>query len=150
MKEPVDHILRPQLPWRNEPGITECGLNASKVPTLTRIQFFARLKEMGNKRTSLFTCMTCRDTCERHGTWEDDPRQALEREIRWESPWRTRECGERLKDELTAIASLISEHRETFDGLVAESKRRREWLEKKAEHENRKEHKPVTQLKPRL
>ena len=33
MKEPVDHILRPKLPWRTGEGaITECGYDAAKVP----------------------------------------------------------------------------------------------------------------------
>jgi hypothetical protein len=31
MKEPVDHILRPALPWRGDEGaITECGYDANK------------------------------------------------------------------------------------------------------------------------
>lgn len=46
MKEPVDHILRPSLPWRasNEGAITECGFDASKVKPLTRAEFFQRLR----------------------------------------------------------------------------------------------------------
>ncbi len=38
VKEPVDHILRPRLPWRDgsEGAITECGYDATKVKTLTR------------------------------------------------------------------------------------------------------------------
>mgnify|MGYP001599520162 CR=1 FL=1 len=37
MKEPVDHVLRPRLPWRSpsDPAITECGYDASKVKTIT-------------------------------------------------------------------------------------------------------------------
>ncbi len=134
MKQPVDHILRPHLPWRDGPGMTECGLDASKAPTLTREQYAVRRKEMGDQRSALFTCMTCRDTCQRHGTWEDDPRQALAREIAWESPWRTRrgECGEPLKDELLAIAALIAAHPDEFAAHVAATEGRREWLAKKA------------------
>lgn len=33
MKEPVDHILRPSLPWREASAMTECGLNAASVKT---------------------------------------------------------------------------------------------------------------------
>ena len=53
MKEPVDHILRPRLPWRSEsdPALTECGYNASSVKTLTREEFSARLKDWGQQRT---------------------------------------------------------------------------------------------------
>ena len=48
MKEPVDHILRPLLPWRSSEGaITECGYDASKVKALTRPQYFERLKDLG-------------------------------------------------------------------------------------------------------
>ena len=53
MKEPVDHILRPQLPWRTDGGITECGYNAEKVSTLTRAAYFDRLKNLGQQRTAI-------------------------------------------------------------------------------------------------
>lgn len=136
MKEPVDHILRPQLPWR--PGgapITECGYDASKVQTITREEFARRLKDYGQQRTAMLTCMTCSDTARRWGAWEDDPRHALAREIEWERGgfYRPRTGrGERLKDELIAIAELIEAHREEFDALVNAREQRREWLEKKA------------------
>ena len=55
MKEPVDHILRPQLPWRSGPGITECGYDASQVKTLTREQFKARLAEMASATPAAWT-----------------------------------------------------------------------------------------------
>lgn len=50
MKEPVDHILRPQLPWRRDSGMTECGYDATKVSALTRPEYFTRLKELGQQR----------------------------------------------------------------------------------------------------
>lgn len=138
MKEPVDHILRPQLPWRgDETAITECGYDASKVKALTRAEFFSRLKEYGQQRTAMLTCMTCADTAKRWGTWEDDPRRAVDREITWEygSGYRARkDRGERLKDELLAIADLIEAHRGEFDAAVLAINQRREWLEKKAAH----------------
>ncbi len=153
MKEPVDHILRPLLPWRSGPAITECGYNAEKVQTITRAQFDERVKEMGQQRAAMFTCMTCADTSRRHGTWDEDPRLALRREIDWERPgYRYHEDrnGYRLRDELLAIAAIVAEHRAVFDAMVAEAQRRREWLEKKADHEKAKEQKTVLQLKPRL
>lgn len=137
MKEPVDHILRPQLPWRTDAGITECGLNAAKAPTLTRDEFFQRLKDMGQRRTAMMTCMTCSDTAKRWGTWEDDPRKALEREIQWEAGYRRTGRGVRLRDELHAVAALIEAHREEFDALVSAAEQRREWLEKKAAKQRR-------------
>lgn len=147
MKEPVDHILRPQLPWRrDQPAITECGYDASKVKALTREEFFQRVKDLGKQRTAMLTCMTCADTARRHGTWDDDPRRALEREINWECGYHRRdENGVRLRDELFAIAALIEAHREEFAGLVTGIEQRREWLEKKAAHDAKP--KTVTQIK---
>ena len=131
MKEPVDHILRPQLPWRTDAGITECGLDASKASTLTREQFLQRLKDMGQQRTALLTCMTCSDTAKRWGTWGDDPRKALEREIAWETAWRRSDRGARLRDELFAIEALIDAHPDEFTALMLAAEKRREWIEMK-------------------
>lgn len=134
--------------------MTECGYDASAVLTLTREQYAARLKEFGQQRTAMLTCMTCTSTCERWQNWEGDPRRALGREIEWETGGygyrRESKRGWRLHDELLAIAALVAEHREAFDAHVAESRARREWLDKKADHEKAKEQKTVTQLKPRL
>lgn len=131
MKEPVDHILRPQLPWRNDGGVTECGYDAAKVKTLTREEYFARLKEMGQQRTSLFTCMTCAQTAARWGTWDEDPRRSLDREIQWETAWRSEDRGVRLRDELIAIAELIANHRDEFDAAISISEQRRAWNQQK-------------------
>jgi hypothetical protein len=135
MKEPVDHVLRPTLPWRSptEGAITECGYDASKVNTLTRAEYFQRLKDYGQQRTAMCTCMTCGDTAKRWGEWADDPRFAIEREIQWERPgYRFREDrGQRLKDELLAIASLIEAHPEEFTSAIAAIAARREWNAKK-------------------
>jgi hypothetical protein len=135
MKEPVDHILRPRLPWRSEEAaITECGYDATKVKTLTRSQYSDRLKDLGQQRTAMLTCMTCSNTAGRWGAWDDDPRQALEREIMWEGTgrWSHQDRGQRLKDELIAIAELVEAHREEFEASIAATVGRRQWLEKKA------------------
>ena len=143
MKDPVDHILRPTLPWRQngEGAITECGLDASKVKALSRPEFLQRLKDFGQQRTALLTCMTCSDTARRWRTWDEDPREAMQREIEWERKgayWGGRdEHGRRLKDELLAIAALIEAHREEFDAILKANEQRREWLEKKAALERR-------------
>jgi hypothetical protein len=153
MKEPVDHILRPRLPWRDAdaPAITECGQDASKGKTITRHQFFDRQKNLGKQRAAMLTCMTCSGTVQRWGTWDDDPRLAIGREVEWErsGPYYARgeavarnERGQRLRDELLAIAALIETHREEFDALIAELEQRREWLEKKAAMKARPAHGP--------
>jgi hypothetical protein len=148
VKEPVDHILRPQLPWRDGANaITECGYDGTKVKTITRDEFQQRLKDFGRQRTAMISCMTCSDTAGRYGTWDDDPRRAIQREVEWECRWRnTNEHGLRLRDELTAIATLIEAHRDEFDALVSGNEQRREWLEKKAAMQS----KPKESTKPRL
>ena len=137
MKDPVDHILRPQLPWRSDGGITECGYNAEKVPTITRAAYFARKKDLGQQRCAMTTCMTCADTATRWATWDDEPRQAMQREIEWEGHgsygWgRNDKRGTRLRDELLAIAALIEAHRDEFEAHVTATVERREWNERKA------------------
>ncbi len=137
MKEPVDHIMRPRLPWREgEVGITECGFDASKVKTLTRDGFFARKKEIGSRRSAMLTCITCSDTAERHGDWKSDPRMAMQREITWEHGggyYACKDRGERLKNELLAIEELIKSHHDEFYAAVDTIQKRRAWLQKKEE-----------------
>ena len=121
MKEPVDHVLRPQLPWRtSDAAITECGFDASKVKTITREQLHQRFRDMGRQRTVILTCMTCSETATRWAEWACDPRQAVEREIQWEQRgrWSSEDHGKRLHFELLAIAELIEAHREEFDQSV--------------------------------
>lgn len=132
MKEPVDHIMRPQLPWRDGPAITECGYSGEKVKSLTREEFFVRVKEMGTQRAALFTCMTCAQTAGRWGTWDDDPRRALEREIQWEAGWSRQDRGNQLRDELVAIAELIASHSEEFTAKIEAIQRQREWVAQKS------------------
>ena len=148
MKEPVDHIMRPRLPWRAVgDAITECGYDATKVKTLTREEYEARYKEFGRTRMAMLTCVTCIDTNARYAHWADDPRQAMSREIDWEVRWgrEIRDREQRLKDELLAIAGLIEAHQDEFDQLVDTLKRRRDWLEAKKEAEaQRKRPKPRT------
>lgn len=150
MKEPVDHIERPPLPWRltGECAVTECGFDASKVKTLTRAEFFEREKEFGKQRTAMLTCMTCSDTARRWGTWDDDPRMALHREIEWEHRGRFSrdDRGQRLKDELLAIAGLVEAHREEFDAILSANEQRREWLKKKTAMEQRTKPAPARGL----
>lgn len=147
MKEPVDHIERPRLPWRlpDELAITECGHDTSKVKSLTRDEFARRLKEYGTQRTALLTCMTCMDTHRRWPTWEKDPRGALSREIEWEyDSWRQRdkrERGTRLKDELMAVQQLIERYPDEFRELRDTVRERQEWLERKAAKEKPVRHK---------
>ncbi len=130
MKEPVDHIERPRLPWRSvsEPSVTECGYLADKVQSISRDDFFRRLKDYGVQRTGLLTCMTCMATAQRWPTWDKDPRRALEREINWEAGRFKQRKGHRLRDELLAIVQLIEAHTEEFQTLLE----RQQWIDRKA------------------
>jgi hypothetical protein len=145
MKEPVDHIIRPQLPWRGgEAAITECGYDAGKVKAVTREEHFGRLKDLGRQRTAMITCMTCMDTAARWPTWEDDPRKALEREITWECGlygYRD-DRGTRLLDELLAIAKLVGMHREKFLELIEVMRRQRAWVEQKENASRKRQAQP--------
>lgn len=141
MKEPVDHVLRPKLPWRDEQDITECGYDASKVTTLTREEFIARRKEMGEQRTAILTCMTCKDTAARWHDWDTDPRAAIQREIEWEhrGRWSRDDGRERLAFELRAIAALIDAHHDEFKQEVAKLRGVAEWQATKKETQKKRE-----------
>jgi len=147
MKTPVDHILRPPLPWRQrDDGITECGYAAGAVSTITRDQWIQRVKDIGRQRSAMITCMTCSGAAERWVQSGHDLRKTLGREIEWEcgsSYWQQhKERDHRLLDELEAIAALIETHREEFDAHIAASKQRREWIEKKVDHLRKRQPKP--------
>ena len=121
----ITHIERSPLPWRPERA-TECGLDATRHPTWTRDDAKSKRKEMGRQRFSLFCCMTCLSTMERHSTWEEDPASCLVRHAqpmalsRWGRRGETKEEVRRFADELRAIAALIERHREEFDALVGD------------------------------
>lgn len=138
MKEPVDHIERPRLPWRShdEPAVTECGYDASKVKTLTRDEFDKRLKDYGEQRTALFTCMTCIQAARSWTTWSVDPRKAVEREITWECRWSSGKHGHCLKDELLAIQVLIENHPDEFSKILKTLRQQQEWIARKEKHTN--------------
>jgi hypothetical protein len=137
MKEPVDHILRPRLPWRTDvAALTECGYDATKVKALTRDDIDQRLKDLGKQRTAMLTCMTCMNTAGRWKTWDEDPREAIGREVEWEGRWR-QDRGHRLRDELLAIEALIAAHPEEFKKLLADIDARREWRDRKAREEQK-------------
>lgn len=128
--EPLAHVLRAALPWRDGPVLTECGkLPDDSVPVLTLHELAARIKRDGKQRTSLQTCMTCWATAARHRavSWETGPVDVIAREVSWA---RTFNVGEvradpaalLFRDELLALAELASRHREEFDGLVSSIK----------------------------
>jgi len=126
--EPLAHVLRAALPWRDGPVLTECGkLPDAGMPVLTVTEFAAKVKREGKQRSALLTCMTCWSTAAtRQGvSWGADPVGVMAREVGWARTLmpgviRDDPTARLFRDELLAIAELISRHREEFDGLVAE------------------------------
>lgn len=115
--EPLTHVKRTQLPWRDDEGLTECGREAIKYPSITRDEAVARHKKLGMQRFAMVMCMTCIDKANvRYKAGSDqDFLEALSREIR-RVQWMTEEdARKRLVDEFDAIVKLISAHRDEFD-----------------------------------
>ncbi len=140
---PVDHVMRPTLPWRENAHLTECGVKAENVTAITPDEFKKRIKEYGHQRTRMVTCWTCCDTAGRWCTWDEEPRRALGREIEWEAgSIHKRNRGSLLLDELLSIAELIEAHRDEFNNLVSQRQGRREWLAKKAAKADREGKEP--------
>lgn len=120
--EPLHHIERSNLPWHDERK-TECGLDPRGVPTWTRGEAIAQARKLGRQRFSLFCCMTCTGTVERHSTWEQDPASCLvrfaERNTLRGSRYQQNRQAERFAAELRAIAAMIEQHRDEFDERVS-------------------------------
>lgn len=112
---PVDHIVRPPLPWRHQQTLTECGLTIEPGRRIiTRDELVTRVNNIGQRRAVFTTCMTCWDTAQRWATWEKDPVQAIAREA---GPWYRNTAA--LRDELIALATLVEAHRDEFDDILA-------------------------------
>lgn len=124
-QEPLDHILRPRLPWR-EDDLTECGRAANDVKTIiTADELKARIKRLGQQRTAFTVCMTCAGQVKYSMTWEQHPIGVLDRELKRVGTF-TPTPGypvalkvERVTAELRAIAALIDAHRGEFDGYLS-------------------------------
>lgn len=112
----IDHIERPMVPWRRSERLTECGLTAENHPTISREEFLKRVRDMGQERSAMVTCMTCWHTARRWPSWEEDPVQAVVREAH---RWRAQDDREVFRRELQAIAMLVEAHRDEFDAAVA-------------------------------
>ncbi len=115
----VDHIARPSLPWRAE-SRTECGREAGDVASLiSRDAAVRKVKDQGQQRAAMSTCMTCWSTADRYADWATSPGDVMAREVPLGYRWR-RSQGEPLIDrELRAVAALVAAHRDEFDGYLA-------------------------------
>jgi hypothetical protein len=111
--EPLKHIRRPALPWRDAP-LTECGRPVGDVRAwIDRGEALAMVAKHGIRRAAFMICMTCMTTANQYPEWDDDPRGALAREFLGAA--RDQELG----DHLRAIGLLVAAHRAEFDDLLA-------------------------------
>lgn len=119
--EPLDHVAREPLPWRDrEEGLTECGRPLKSCQSLTLEQMREKVKAQGERRASLSSCMTCWETSRRYEyqrEWRKNVHpifQAVQREIE-----RVKiEHSVRLGREFHALALLAEAHREEFDAIL--------------------------------
>ena len=113
--EPLDHVLRPVPPWRDQ-LVTECGRPTNDLASvLTRSDFIAKVARLGKQRSSMTTCMTCWETSTRHADWAKSPSEVIARDVHGYAMRKTETVLDR---ELRAIAHLVDNHREEFDGLL--------------------------------
>ena len=115
--EPLTHIARTPLPWRDS-GLTVCGKPVSQYVdglVISLDDARATARRLGKQRFAMTHCMTCASNCTRWAKWEDDPRARMAREIGYLGPSKTDEI---IEAELRAIALLIASHRDEFDALV--------------------------------
>jgi hypothetical protein len=112
--EPLDHVLRPQLPWRDD-LTTECGLSGDgDRRVITRAAFLRRLKDQGKQRSAMTTCMTCWQTAGRYKDWATSPSDVMARNVNgWDETKKVR-----INSELRAIVALIEAHPEEFYGYL--------------------------------
>lgn len=117
MSEPLTHIARPPLPWR-ESGKTICGHPAGQYVdglVINIVDAHAAVRRLGKQRFAMTHCMTCAQNVGNWSTWEDDPRARMAREMGHLGMTKAEPV---IEHELRAIALLIEAHRDEFDNLV--------------------------------
>ena len=115
MADEIEHVARPALPWRDD-SLTECGKTTSGRPIISRGALVEKVKQQGQARAAMTTCMTCWQTASRWRNWAEAPSEVMKREV---PQWYQGPKAERLDAELRAIAALIEAHRDEFDGYLA-------------------------------
>ena len=129
---PMEHVQRPQPPWRAARLLTECGRPTDGMTVISREQLITKVKRQGQKRAAFTTCMVCWDKCRTNHAWDVDPVGCLMREAaryEWISrrvaygnydagdPGEKAPSAVRFRNELLAIAALIEAHQDEFDDL---------------------------------
>ena len=120
MPEPISHIARAVLPWRDaSDNDTECGKPVTEFARVVTFEEASALwKKHGQQRAAFILCMTCVSTAQRwsprhaaHLTFEGEPTERISREFG--------KRREQMDRELRAMAELVTRHRDEFDDLMA-------------------------------
>ena len=112
--EPLKHITRTSLPWRDS-KLTICGHPVNQFVeglVLGRADALSAERRLGKTRFCMTHCMTCVNNFDRWLTWEQDPRGRLAREMGVVGMTKGEPV---IVAELHAIAALIELHRSDFD-----------------------------------
>lgn len=118
--EPLTHIARPPLPWRDS-GLTICGRAVTEYAegrVISLKDAFAVAKRLGQQRFAMTHCMTCSNMVRGWATWEADPVMRFQRELVAERGRLPPGQMSIQHAELRAIADLILAHRDEFDERV--------------------------------
>lgn len=123
LEDPLRHIVRPSLPWRDA-DLTRCGRPiAELVPAavVTFDQARAIVDKHGKRRAAFLLCMTCADGVAPWPEWVDDPCRLLGRYLEGARRHRSvrTAAGRELEVDLRALELLVDEHRDEFDATRA-------------------------------
>lgn len=129
MSEPLKHLTRPPLPWRDA-DLTRCGRPVAELRDDAVISFDgakALIDRHGKQRAAFMLCMVCAQGGSPWTTWDNDPVARLFRELEsvggtysrfFRDPARA-ERRDKVAAELRVIALLIEQHRDEFDEALA-------------------------------
>lgn len=118
--EPLRHIIRPPLPWR-EATLTVCGRPVGELDPHVVIgvdEAFEMRRRLGVQRLAVVICMTCASHHTNWSTWDRNPIRRMGSEL--SSTFSRKSGGTRtlVEAELRAVAALIAAHRDEFDSIV--------------------------------
>lgn len=125
MTEPIAHIARSVLPWRDaSDNDTECGKAVSEFARVITWDAAVRMvKDLGMQRAAFVLCMTCTSTGDRWRMRSDGTRAEGQCSFEGEPTERlSREFGKRRDQtdrELRAMGELVTRHRQEFDDLMS-------------------------------
>ena len=115
--EPLTHIARPPLPWRDS-GLTICGKPVTQYADGLVVNIAdarAAVRRLGKSRFAMTHCMTCANNADRWWTWEENPGARMAREIGYLGMTKAEPI---IHTELRVMALLIERYRDEFDEMV--------------------------------